>query len=135
MVCLQTPQRFFELAERRLAVASMRAHLGHEKDLMPSSAFERASEQLFAASLAILPGVIHEGDAAVNRFVHDADGLAHALDRPQMIAAQAQRRDLLPCAPERAARDFALLIFARHDPFRLLLVPACAKLFFAACRP
>src|SRR5215213_9532157 len=99
----------------------MRTHFGHQENFVSASAFERAAQQLLATALAILPGVIHESDSSVNRFVNDTDGLARALDRPQVIAAQSQRGDFLPCAPERAARDFALEIFARHCLFFLLL--------------
>src|SRR5205823_5458431 len=77
--------------------------------------FERLAHQLLAVAFVVLPGVVHESHARVNRLVHDAQGLALRLRHPQVVAAERERRDLDARAPQKPSRNFAR-IFLAHSP-------------------
>src|ERR1051325_5168792 len=118
MVCLQTSERLFELPQRGLLVAAVRADLRHEEDFIPP-AFERLAHQLLAAALVILPSVVHEIQPGVNRLVDYAQRLALRLHERQVVAAERERGDPRARAPQAAARNLPRILI-RHAPLRSL---------------
>ena len=106
VVGLQSPQRLFELAQRRPSVAPVRADLRHQENFFAPPT-ERLAHQLLAVAFVVLPRVVHEGEARVNRLVRDADGLALRLRHAEVVAAERERRDLDAGSPQPPARDFA----------------------------
>ena len=70
-VGLQPAERFVELPRRpplRPAV-----DLGHQEDALAVAVAERLAHPQLALAVVVVPGVVHEGDAAVDRGADDAD--------------------------------------------------------------
>ena len=100
----QAPQRFVELAHGDRGVASVRADFGHQEDRLPAIG-DRPSHPAFAFSFVILPCVVEEVDAGVDRFVHDPYGLGVRFGFAEMIAAEADDRNQVGMPRKRAAAD------------------------------
>jgi hypothetical protein len=99
-VGLQPLQRLFELAHGLPLAAAVRAQLRHEEHLVAPSR-QRLPHDFLAAAVVIFPRVVHEGDSAVDRGMHDPDRLLLALDFAEVIPSQAERRDQLAARAER----------------------------------
>jgi hypothetical protein len=104
VVGLQAPERLLELADRGLAIAAVRADLGHQEDLVAAAA-ERFAHEGLAASLVVLPRVVHERDAGVHGLLHEADGLLPAPERAEVEAAETEDADLDTGAAEGTTGD------------------------------
>ena len=104
MVGLQALQRLVELPQADLLVAAVRADLGHQEDLV-APALEGLAHPLFALAVVVLPGVVEEVDAGIDRLVNDGDGFLEGRGIAQAVAAQPDDRDRLLGAPERLVRD------------------------------
>jgi hypothetical protein len=66
----------FELPHRFPSSAAVRAQLRHHERFLAATV-EPLAHQLFAAAVVIFPGVVHEGDAGVERGMDEAYGFAH----------------------------------------------------------
>jgi hypothetical protein len=78
---------------------------------------KRAAHHLFGAAVVVVPAVVEEGDALVQRGVHDAHGIGRVLDRADVPAAQADNRHLLPGpsqSPRRQAGPRGRLLARQH---------------------
>src|SRR5438034_809617 len=83
-------------------VAAVRAHLRHEEHAV-AAILQRASHSFLALPVVVFPRVVHEGDASVDRFVHDPRRFALGLHLPEVKAAQRHDGDLLiEVSPERS---------------------------------
>src|SRR5579863_4642679 len=71
----------------------MCADLGHENHFF-SAAAERFAHPLFALAVVILPGVIEEIDAVIERVSYDLIGFILGLCGAQVKASQADDRDI-----------------------------------------
>ena len=73
MIGLQPVERLLEHPQRKVFVAPMGADLSHQKNLI-AFALEGAAQPDFGLSAMILPAVIEECDAAVDRSRHNFFG-------------------------------------------------------------
>jgi hypothetical protein len=105
MVRLQPAKRVVELAHRDVCTPAVRAHFGHEENLI-APAGERLAHTLFALSVVVLPRVVHERDARVDGGVNQAGAFALRPDESEMPSPQSDRRDSFAGRAERAARDW-----------------------------
>ena len=91
-------------ASEDFRVAAVRADLRHEEHLA-TAAGERLAHAHFTLALVILPRVVHERDAGVDRRMDDADRFTLGPDGDEMKSAEPQRGDEFAGSPERSARD------------------------------
>jgi hypothetical protein len=68
---------------------------GHEEDLVAVALEEGVAHALFAAAAVVVPGVVHEGDAAVDGGADEASGLGVVRDVADVGTAEADGGDLL----------------------------------------
>jgi hypothetical protein len=81
----------------------MRAYLRHEKEVLPLAArSDGAPRPFFGPTVVVLPAVVEERDAGVERLVNDSFALVVALRIAEVMPPEADRRDLRPGLPERA---------------------------------
>jgi hypothetical protein len=75
----------------------VRAVLGHQEGLLAQAVLgQRLAHAPFRLTVVVLPGVVHEGRAGIDAFVHDADrGFFRAFRLRQMRPADAKETDLL----------------------------------------
>ena len=78
------------------------AVLRHEERLRAAAVGQRAPHHLFRPAVVVVPAVVEEGQAFVDRGVHDANGLGRVFDRPDVPAAQAENRHSLSRTAERS---------------------------------
>jgi len=104
VVGLESPQRLLELPHRDRGVAAVGADLGHEEHAV-AAVRNRPAHALFADAVVVLPGVVHERHAGVDRLVHDPNGLANRADLPEVIAADAKDGDPIVVRAERPCCD------------------------------
>jgi hypothetical protein len=104
MVRPQPCQRLLELTHRNLPVAAVRANLGHQEDLV-APALQGVPQPLLAPAVVILPGVVEESQARVDRLVDESDRGLQRGHGAEVIAAEPEDRDALTRAPQRPARD------------------------------
>jgi hypothetical protein len=71
-VGLQTAERFVQLS-RGLALGAA-VDLGHQEYPVPIAVLERLAHPELALALVVVPAIVHEGDAAIDRGAHDANG-------------------------------------------------------------
>src|SRR4051794_6774324 len=83
----------------------MRADLGHEEDLLAPAVGERLSHPDLAHALVVLPRVVHEGDAGVDRLVQQRGRIALGADLSEVEASEAEGRHGLTGASEWTTRD------------------------------
>src|SRR5439155_16083937 len=69
MIGLQTAQRFIDLFGDGGTSAAI--DLSHEKDPLPIAIAQGPAHPFFAAAIMIIPTVVHEIDAAINRLTDD----------------------------------------------------------------
>jgi hypothetical protein len=105
VIGLQAAQRLFQLFHGRARVAPVHAGLRHQKDLV-AAAGEGLAHPCFAHALVVVPGVVHERDAAVDSGMDEPSRLPLRFRQPQMPAAQCQDRNRDSGAPERARGHF-----------------------------
>ena len=104
VVGLQSLQRLVELPQGDLLVAAVGADLGHQEDLVAPT-LEGLAHPLLALAVVVLPGVVEEVDAGIDRLVDDGDGFLEGRGVAQAVAAQPDDGDRLLGPPERFARD------------------------------
>jgi hypothetical protein len=102
-VGLQAAERFVQLADCFLLRAAV--DLGHQEDLLPIAALQRLPHPELALALVVVPRVVQEVDAVVDRGADDpdAEGLLDVL-QAQVPSAETDRRDPFPRAAEHAVR-------------------------------
>ena len=71
------------------------ADFGHEKNVVPPS-LEPTTQYVLGFAIIILPTVIKEGDARIQRAVDNLNCFVQTLDVPEVMAAKTQRGDLNP---------------------------------------
>ena len=83
--------------------------LGHQEYLVPVAVAERFAHPGFAGAVIVVPAVIHEVDAALNRVANDADAqlFIHVLEA-KVPASQANRGYPLSRAAEDSVRHFCM---------------------------
>jgi hypothetical protein len=102
-VGLEATQGFFQLSyglSFRPAV-----DFGHQEGFVPVTVAERVTHPGLAGAAVVVPAVVHEIDAAIDRAAHDAEAqlFIHALEA-KVPASKAKRRDLLSRAAEDSIR-------------------------------
>jgi len=106
VVGLQPPQRLLELPHRSPGIAAVRADLGHQEHAV-ATILDRLPHPHLALAVVILPRVVEERDAGIDRGVHDLDGFAFGADLADVVPAERQRRDELVVTSESPPWDFA----------------------------
>ena len=101
VVDLQPLERLVELAGGGLLGAAV--DLGHQEGLLAVAVLEGLAHPLLALAVVVIPGVVEEIEAAVERRADDLKALLLG-DPPDVSAADADEGDLLPRAPEGAVR-------------------------------
>ena len=87
---LQPLERLVELLARRLRGAAV--ELGHEERLLAISVAERLAHATLALAVVVVPAVVEEVHAVVERAPDDADGLLLAGDA-EVVSAHAEDGD------------------------------------------
>src|SRR5581483_11416337 len=82
----------------------MAVNLGHEKCFLAIAVAQCLSHALFAGAAIVIPAVVEEVDAAVERSANDADGLLLGR-RAKVIAADADDGNFLTAAAQGPVRD------------------------------
>ena len=117
MVGLQTPQRLFELPHGHLLVAAVGADLRHQEHTVASPA-QRLAHPLLAAMIVVLPGIVHERDAGINRFVKDPRRLGERTGHPQGEPAQTHDGDSFSGAAEGLVGNFVGPVWVKGNAAR-----------------
>src|SRR5208282_3177448 len=90
---LQALEAFLDLLRRPgLAVA---VDFAHQEDLVAIAVAQRHPHPALALTVMVIPAVVHEGDAAIDRSTHDANRITGILGHRHVIAAQTHNRNLL----------------------------------------
>src|SRR5262249_32918817 len=92
---LKKRQRFVDLARGGLAGAAVGPR--RSDNFVAVAAAQRLAHPLLARAAAVIPAVIHEVDAVIDRGANNADALGFAREA-EMSAADAHERHLLPGA-------------------------------------
>ena len=95
-------QALLELSHRPTRIPC--AALGHQERLLPIAVAQRLSHPSLALALVVLPGVVQEAHAVVERGADDGDPFRLLRD-PDVESADAQNRDLVPGLAEGAIGD------------------------------
>ena len=100
MVGLEAPQRLFQLLPgRRLGVA---VNLGHQEGFLPVALAEGFAHADFALAAVIVPAVVEEVDAVIERAPDDTDAFLLVGLHPEVISAKTDHGHLLARAAEGA---------------------------------
>src|SRR2546425_4719370 len=104
---LQPLERLIELP-RRFCVGSP-VDLGHEKDLLPVAVPERLSHAGLARAIVVVPAVVEEVDATIDRRSNDPQ-TQRLVDpfQSEMPAPKADRGDSFACPTQRAIGNCGL---------------------------
>jgi hypothetical protein len=102
----ETPQRVLELPHRDLAVAAVRAYLRHQEHAI-AAIRDGLTHARLAQAVAVVPGVVEEGDTRINRRVRQAHRRAIGLRHAEVPAAEAEDRHALAAAAEGTGRNVA----------------------------
>ena len=87
-------QTLLELHHRVLGLAVVGAVLGHQEGFVAIAVLrQRLAHAPFGIAVVVLPGVVEEGGAGVDRAVNDGDGF-RLIRRADMRAADAEKTDL-----------------------------------------
>src|SRR6267378_2469290 len=78
---------------------------GHEESLLAVAVAQRLAHADFAGPVVVVPAVVEEVDAAVERGADDADRFLFVGLNPEMPAAQANHGDAFAAAAEPAIRN------------------------------
>ena len=93
MICLQSSQRILQLTHRFVPVTTMSANLSHQKNLV-ATVRDSFAHELFAASIMIFPGIVHKGDAQVDRFLDQPDRFFFIFNCTEVVPTQTNRGNL-----------------------------------------
>ncbi len=110
----QPLQRLLEHLHGDGGVAAVRADLGHQKHFVAVAAPQRLAHPFFGSVIVVLPGVIEEIDAAVDRLMHDRGRLLEGCGGAKVMPSQAEHRDLIGMPAEFPAWNRLLLSAYRH---------------------
>src|SRR5262245_1212090 len=102
MIGAKPAKRLLELTHRHFGVPTVRAGLRHQEHTL-SAVRDGPAHPAFAFAVVVLPGVVEEVHAGVDRRVDDADCLLDGFDQAQVIAAQTDDRDEIVVAAKSAA--------------------------------
>src|ERR1022692_2782982 len=91
VIRLQSPQRFIYLPGRRVLRPAI--EFSHQEHLLPVPVTERKPHAPLAFPIVVIPAVVHEGDAAVDRTADDANPFVWVLRATDVMAAQPDHRD------------------------------------------
>ena len=86
------------------ASGGVAVRLGHEEDLLAVAVAESVAHALLGAAAVVVPGIVHEGDAAVDGDAHQAQGGCVVVNVAEVGSAEADERDLFAGAAELAVR-------------------------------
>ena len=100
VIRLQPQEAFVDLPGRGRLGATV--DLGHEEDLLAVAVAQGLAHADLAGAVVVVPAVVHEGDAAVDGAADDPDALGFVLLSSDVMAAQADGRDLHPRASQGA---------------------------------
>src|ERR1700694_203217 len=117
-VGLQTAQRFVELSRGRPRRAAV--DLGHQEGLLAVPRAQCLAHATLAGAVVVVPRVVHEGDAAIDRSADDADSeLLVDILRSDVKPAYADAGNALTGAAERAGGKFRGDGRGRHGVFSI----------------
>jgi len=102
VVGLQPLERLVDLFGRGLGVAAI--DLGHEEDLLAIAVAQRLAHAYFTVAVVVVPAVVHEGDAVVDRSANDLDGLS-LTGIADVIAAETEHRHWLAGMAQSSGRN------------------------------
>jgi hypothetical protein len=95
-VRLQAAQRLLDLSGGGVLIPAI--DLRHQEDLLPVTIAERLAHPDLTDTVVVVPAVIHESDAAIDRGPKQADALIGLLLSPKVIAAYANGGNTFSCA-------------------------------------
>src|SRR4029453_2702850 len=90
--------------------------LGHQQDLRAVPVAQRLAHAQLAAAVVIVPAVVHERDAVIDRLANDADALPLVGGPPELWPCGAADPPALPRPPECAVEHVAPLDGGAGDP-------------------
>src|ERR1022692_1300604 len=90
VIRLQSPQRFIDLPGR--GVLRPAIEFSHQEHFLSVPVTERKPHAPLAFPIVVIPAVVHEGDAAVDRTADDANPFVRVLRATDVMAAQPDRR-------------------------------------------
>ena len=93
MIGLQPLERLVDLTGGRGFGATV--ELRHQEHSLAIPVAQRVPHAALALAVVIVPAVVEEGDAAIDRRSDDADALGRILRPADVMAAEADGRDLL----------------------------------------
>ena len=91
VIRLQSSQRFIDLAGR--GVLRPAIEFRHQEHFLPIPITERQPHAPLAFPIVVIPAVVHEGDATVDRSADDANPFVRILRATDVMAAQPDHRD------------------------------------------
>ena len=91
-VGLESAEAVFEVLHGRLLVAAV--VLGHQEGLVAVAILEGLAHDLFGSSVVVFPGVVQERDTHVDGLAGQADADALVAVTADVVAAQAEDRDV-----------------------------------------
>jgi hypothetical protein len=106
-VSLQAPQRLVQLPGSFLARAAV--DLAHEEDFLPVAIAQSLTHARLAGAVVVVPAVVHEVDAPINRAPHDANcqRLVYGL-QTKMPPAQPNQRHSFAGVAENTVGHFGM---------------------------
>ncbi len=102
-VGLQAAQRLVDLAGGAFAAAGV--ELGHQEGFLAVSVTQGFAHTDFAGAVVVVPAVIEEVDAFIERGADDADAFLLVALAPQVVSAQADAGDVLTGVAQGAVGD------------------------------
>src|SRR5205809_3876090 len=105
VIGLQALERFVDLLGSSLLRAAI--DLGHEENLVPVPIAQRLAHADLASSVMVVPGVVQEGDAVIDRAPDDTNALLLVTGPPNVVPAKADQRHLFTCTSERSVEHVA----------------------------
>src|SRR5258708_4793903 len=100
IICLEALERFLQHPYGDLFPSAVRAYLRHDDRLLPP-ALQRLAQPHFAGAVVIIPGIIEKVDARIQSGVNDRRRRLLRFRRAQMVAPDAESRNLYACPAER----------------------------------
>ena len=115
VIGLQPLQRLVNLAGCFLAGAAI--ELGHQENFVAVSTLERLSHAHFTGAVVVVPGIVHEVDAAIDGSVDEANGvLLGKRLLPKVEATHADHGNMHPGLPQCAVGNITAGFDSRHLP-------------------
>src|SRR5664279_4337384 len=112
VIRLQSSQRFIDLAGR--GVLRPAIEFRHQEHSLPIPITERQPHAPLAFPIVVIPAVVHEGDAAVDRTTDDANPFVRVLRATDVMAAQPDHRDFFVGVSEASIDHSVSLGLARR---------------------